>query len=112
MKAPRIIYMQGNFRIIEIPDEVSTLDNLVGDFYNPKVNPSINAEQLKSEFEFFKQSVELNGVFGYVLEKWNPEVGQGWEHIDSCFGFVGQFEPDQDEFNHYIVEELKQQIKL
>ena len=47
-------------------------------------------------------------MYGYVLERWNPEIGEGWEPVDSCFGFVGRYSLEND---HYIVEELSAQAK-
>jgi hypothetical protein len=49
-------------------------------------------------------------AYGYVLEKWNPEPGKGFEEVDSCFGFVGQYSPKDSSglFDHYIVNELKE----
>ncbi len=107
----RIIYEQGPYRIVEIADENTDIENLMGDSYNPTVNPDIDPEKLAEEKGHFIDLVNNEGVFGYVLEKWNPEVNKGFEHVDSCWGFVGQYTPGEEVFNHYIVEELKAQIK-
>lgn len=108
----RIIYTSKNemYRVVEKPDSDFDYDNLAGDCFNPKVNPEIPIEQLKEEEQHFKDLIEREGVFGYVLERWNPEPNCGWEHVDSCWGFVGQYTPTEDTFNHYIVDELKSQI--
>jgi len=107
----RIIYEEKKYRIIERHDDDIDLDNLKGDSYNPRVNTDIPEEKLKEEEKAFERLVNDEGVYGYVLERWNPGVGKGWEHVDSCWGFVGQYNPKEDVFNHYIVEELKGQIK-
>lgn len=107
----RVIHEQGNFRIVEIIESHADLDDLKGQSFDPSVNPEIPTEQLKQEEREFEDLVSREGVFGYVLERWNPEVGAGWEHVDSCFGFVGQYSEHEEIFNHYIVSEFKQQIE-
>lgn len=106
----RVIYKNGPYRIVEIVDEGADLENLMGDCFNPKANPDIDPEKLAEDEKHFLDLVNREGVFGYVLEKWNPETGKGFEHVDSCFGFVGQYTPHEETFNHYIVDELKAQI--
>ena len=103
-----IIFEQGNYRILEVVDECSTMDDLKGECFDPKVNPDVPADQLREEERDFECRIDHEGVFGYVLERWNPEIGIGWEHVDSCWGFVGQH---SDTNEHYIVDELKQDIK-
>jgi hypothetical protein len=100
------------FRIVEINDTDYDLENLKGDCYSIEANPDVDAEKLKQQEKQFDALVEREGVFGYVLERWNPKPGRGYEHLDSCFGFVGQYS-DSDAsgtFNHYIVQEMKDQI--
>lgn len=97
----------GNFRITEHADTDFDLEDLKGDSYNPKVNPDIDADVLKNEETQFEALVEREGVFGYVLERWNPSPGMGWEHLDSCWGFVGQYDESSTNSNHYIVDEMK-----
>ena len=99
------------YRIVEIQDEYADMENLKGDTFSAKVNPDLDPVQLRKEEKEFERLVNGVGVFGYVLEKWNPTPGIGWEHVDSCFGFVGQYDSRVEIFNHYIVEELKNQIK-
>ena len=110
----RIIFETENkaYRIVEIPDCDVDLDNLKGDTYNPKVNTDIDSIELKRQEREFEDLVSREGVFGYALERWNPEPGIGYEHVDSCFGFVGSYSPSDRSglFNHYIVDELKSQI--
>jgi hypothetical protein len=96
------------YRIIELFDEAYNLENLKGDCFNPEVNTDIDAELLAKDERRFEQRVHNEGVFGYVLEKWNPEAGKGYEHIDSCWGFVGQYEAGAEDYEHYIVKELIQ----
>lgn len=97
------------FRILEIPDINADFENLCGDTYNPKANPDIPPEKLKAELAEFTDLVNREGVFGYELQKWNPKPGIGWEHVDSCWGFVGQYSETEETFKHYIVDELKSQ---
>lgn len=111
MSSFRIIEQTKNFRIIEVPDDIISLEDLKGDSYKPEVNPDIPPQQLRLEELHFEKLVEVEGVFGFILERWNPEVDKGWEHVDSCWGFIGAYDPKQEKFNHYIVDELKGQIK-
>jgi hypothetical protein len=71
------------------------------------VNSDIPREQLEKELEEFRDLVDREGVYGYILQKWNPAIGKGWEHIDSCWGFVGQYTELDATFNHYIIEEME-----
>lgn len=107
----RIIHEQGQYRIVEHADSCVELDDLKGDCFNPKANPSLDPEKLKEEEQHFEDLVAREGVFGYALEKWDPAVGAGWTHVDSCWGFVGQYSESDEYFKHYIVDELKSQIK-
>lgn len=99
------------YRILEYVDVDFDLENLKGDCFNPKANPNQDADTLKNEETQFETLVENEGVFGYVLERWNPAPGTGWEHLDSCWGFVGSYNPESTNTNHYIVEELKATIQ-
>lgn len=103
----KVIKQWDNFRILEVQEEYYEFEDLCGDMYNPKVNTGISPETLAREKEEFRQECEREGVWGYVLEKWNPEIGIGWEHISSCHGFVGQYDPSNPRYNHYIVAELE-----
>jgi len=107
----RIIYTEKDFRIVEIYNEFYSLDDLKGDCFDPKVNDDLDFEQLKREEIIFEKLVYNEGVFGYVLEKWNSEIDHGWEHLHSCWGFIGEYDANNEKFNHYIVDELKGQIK-
>lgn len=113
MEAIKIIYddsIEGDgYRILEIEDNNYMMENLKGDMYNPKVNLDINIIELKKEEEEFEQKVYQEGVYGYVLERWNPEVGKGWEEIDSCWGFIGRYGIGN---RHYIVEEFERYVKV
>ncbi len=99
------------WRILEIRDADFSLENLKGDCYNPIHNPDIDPEELAKQEKDFENLVDREGVYGYVLEKWDSRPGQGYEHIDSCWGFVGSYNPKVEMFNHYIVDDLKEQIK-
>ena len=107
----RVIYEENNHRIIELPDIDYSIENIEGDSFNPDCNPDIDEEDLARQREAFYDRVSEEGVFGYIQEKWCPQVGCGWVHVDSCWGFVGQFSESEEIFNHYIVNEMKNQIK-
>lgn len=106
----RIVFERDDYRVVEIPDEYASLEDLEGDSYNPAVNDDIPLERLLAEKRAFRDLVEREGVYGYVLERWNPTAGVGWTHVDSCWGFVGRYTPGDPTFNHFIVYELVAQI--
>ena len=98
-----------NYRLLEYIDIHADLEDLKGDMFNPKHNPDINPITLKEQEIEFEEQVNREGVFGYVLEKWNPEPGRGWESgpgFHSCWGFVGQYDPNNSTYSHYTVEEI------
>ena len=101
----RTIWQSNGFRIIEEADLDWDMADLKGDSYNPKVNSDIDPEKLKAEEKRFEALVQSEGVYGYSLEEWNPEVGKGWESDNSCWGFVGQYDENS---KHYIVQEFKE----
>jgi len=103
----RVLWQKDDQRIIEVADDCFDIDDLKGESYVPALNPDIPPETLRKQELDFEREIHYLGVFGYILEHWDPRVGAGWEEIDSCWGFVGQHDPSQEEFNHYIVEELK-----
>lgn len=95
----RVIHEQGKYRVLEIADATHwDLGDLVGD----------GATQ--EEREHLIDLANREGIFGYVLEQWDPRVDGGWVHVDSCWGFIGQYTPSEETFNHYIVDELIKQI--
>jgi len=57
----------------------------------------------KGQYRIVEVDDEYFDIFGYVLEKWNPEIDKGWEPVDNCFGFVGPYGTDNQ---HYIVDEF------
>ena len=97
----REIKSEGGYRILEVLDECSTLEDLKGDMFNPTSNPDIDPSVLIEEEREFEKTVEREGVYGYELQEWDPCVGCGWETISSCYGFIGDSKNE-----HYIVNEL------
>lgn len=106
----KVLYQVGPFRIVEIPNCDVRLEDLKGDCFNPLANPSINAITLLKEELAFELEVKNEGVFGYTLEVWDPEVGMGWKEIDSCFGFIGPFHAENN--RHYIFDEMKDLLTM
>ena len=107
----RIIKEWNNYRIIERQDWHADANDLKGDCYNyEKFGYTGTREELLKKEKQFENLVSREGVFGYILEKWNPETGKGWEHVESCWGFVGQYSPTEETFNHYIIEELERVV--
>jgi hypothetical protein len=112
MKDERVVWESNDkiYRIIEYLVMHIDLVDLKGDFYNPDVNTDINPEQLRNEEAAFDREVEQEGIYGYQLEKWNSEAGRGYEHIDSLHGFVGSYNPSNERYDHYIIEEFKDTV--
>jgi hypothetical protein len=115
MKNGRVIFETENkeWRIVEHFDHDADINNLKGDCFDfERSGYQGTREELAQEERDFEELVDREGVYGYVLERWNPTPGKGYEHVDSCWGFVGQYsESDKSGlFNHYIVEEMKSQI--
>ena len=108
MEEGKVIHQLNNgYRIVELVDIDSDLNDLKGDCFDSKLNPEINPTQLKNEEIAFENKVKNEGVFGYELQKIDPDYI--WQHINSCFGFIGQY--DEKTNNHYIVEELIENSK-
>jgi hypothetical protein len=108
----RVVRDDADFRIIEVPDDAyGTMEDLKGDLFNVDhigdMYPGMSVDELKQEEREFEAEVEREGVFGYVLQKWNADVGAGWEDVDSCYGFIGAYaENPNTPYHHYIVSEL------
>ncbi len=109
----RIVFITNDmvYRIVETEDFFYNIDDLKGDMYKMESGFPGTAEELRAEELAFEENVKSNGVFGYVLEKWNPEPNTGYEHVDSCHGFIGQYDSSCAEYAHDIVDEMKQTIK-
>lgn len=58
---------------------------------------------LEGEVETYDQYL-TGDVYGFVLEKWNPEPGIGWEETESCWGFFGS-DPKENGMLEYIPKE-------
>lgn len=98
------------YRIVEHRDYNPNLDHLKGDSYCPKANPSINPKQLAKEEVEFETLVDNMGVYGYVLEKFDSQSKE-YSWFNSCWDFVGAYDTAHANFNHYIVDEYKDQIQ-
>lgn len=88
-----VIKQVGNRRLIRTIDEDYDLNTLKGDTYNPIYNPDISLNKLKNEERLFERRVREEGVWGYEVQQWNPEIGRGWQFVEAAWGFVG------DDFN-------------
>ncbi len=104
----RTIAQHRGWRITEQLDASWTFSSLEGDSFDPEVNTEMSFEVLKEQQRRFRAQVNNEGVWGYTLERWNPQVGKGWEHVDSCFGFVGQY--DSETNPHHVVSEYMERI--
>lgn len=103
----RVIYQKLNYRIIEVLDEVTTFEDLIGDCFCPVTNPEIDKGALESDLRKFKRRWDSESVYGYIVQQWNPEIDCGWEEIEACYGFLGTYDKGAEDYNHDIVEEFK-----
>lgn len=106
MKNYKTIYEGNGHRITEHLDNDYDFENLIGDSYDPKHNPDISPDILAEQLKDFTDLVNREGVYGYVLEKWNPAIGEGWTTVDSCWGFVGAYLKGDPTFEHCIVDDM------
>lgn len=104
-----VIFESKEYRILECLDEDVDIENLKGDCFNPRANPDTDLDALAAEELLFEQRVADEGVFGYVLERWDGGIGKGWEQVDSCWGFLGRHAIGN---RHYIVDEFERHISL
>ena len=113
----KVIYLdlKSGFRIVQWADNSTQLNDLKGDCFNPGVIKDIELIKLKAEELGFEEKVESLGVYGFTLEKWNGNINKGWEHFDSCGGFVGEYNSSGNacaDTLHYIVDEMKETIAI
>ena len=101
------VYQLLDYRIIETRDFDYDMINLKGDCFCPAYHPDIDPVALEKQERDFEQRVYDENVYGYTLEKWNPDVCQGWQEVESCWGFVGRYTENN---KHYIVEEFSNMI--
>jgi len=73
-------------RIVVMPDDFCSMDDLKGDCFNPDVNDNISRNRLAREEREFEERVERDGVWGFRAEYWS---GMEWIETDSIWGFVG-----------------------
>ena len=101
-----VIYQNGQYRITESEECEWSMEELKGDCFKPANNQHMHPISLAQAEKLFEREVEDGGVYMYELQIWNSEVDGGWEHVDSCGGFVGNYEDER----HYIVDEFKTYI--
>jgi len=90
MRQIEVIEQIGSMRLIRMHDMAFDLEELKGDCYSPAAHPDMLPDQLRAEERKFERRVEQDGVWGYEVQTWNPGIGEGWEHVDSIWGFVGE----------------------
>ncbi len=76
----------GLVRLSIEPDECVDLDFLLGETYDPDLNPSINPQRLERERQQEIDRINNEGVWGIVGQYHN---GKGWVSVDSVWGFIG-----------------------
>ena len=74
-------------RLSIVPDDSGmSFEDLTGDTFNAEAHPDIPQERMDRERKEEMDRINREGVYGVVGEYWN---GEEWEHVDSCWGFVG-----------------------
>jgi len=69
-----------------------------GDTYKPECHPDLDPDILRKQEKEYEYELEHYGVVLLMLQKWNPEVGQGWEREDSTMSEYLHREETSDEF--------------
>ncbi len=89
MSSFEVIMSEGDRRLIRMPDYNYDIEDLKGDCFNPETCPEIPGEEIREQELQFEQRARDEGVWGYEVQRWNSEIGGGWEHVDSIWGFIG-----------------------
>ena len=82
-----IIFESGAYRIRTERDLDISIDDMKGEMFLTSSCPDIDPEELKKQEKEYEDNLYIYGAYGVILEQWNPEVGAGWQEIDSCWGF-------------------------
>jgi len=75
-------------RLLLLPDDTRSIEDLEGDTYNPDANPDIPAATLARERKEFIERINNDGVWGIVGE-YRCNTCRQWTTADSVWGFVG-----------------------
>lgn len=79
---------QGKVRLKIEPDYDADLDDLLGDSYDPTVNPDIPAKRLAQEREWEIDRINREGVWG-IVGQYKCKCCGSWTTADSVWGVVG-----------------------
>jgi len=87
----------------------TVVDGMVKEWYGKNEGQMIPLKDvvercMEGEVETYDQYLR-GDVYGFLVEEWNPEVGCGWETVDSCGGFYGS-DMKENGILDYIPEEL------
>jgi len=73
-------------------------DHIIWQGGNHRIKMFIDTDYDREEYED-----NIDGVYGLVVERWNPEVDQGWEHADSIWGIdYSYIEGAVEDYFNYI----------
>lgn len=85
----QVIWRKADHRIKLIDDSWNILDYLNSDDFNYQYTHEANPETSSATLIELKREhidrITNTGLYGIVLEKWNPEVDKGWEQVDSIW---------------------------
>lgn len=81
-------YEGDRVKLFPMEDMYADINDLMGDSYDPKVNPEINPRKLEEQKNEFIERVNRDGVWGLVSQYKCPTC-QEWIDADSCWGFIG-----------------------
>lgn len=79
---------ENSVRIRVEPDYDVDLDFLLGDSYNPEVNPDIQPHVLKRQEKEEIDRINREGVYG-IIGEYKCHCCGNWQTADSVWGFVG-----------------------
>lgn len=85
----QIIWQKADYRIKLMDGSMMILDYISSDDFNyqytHEANPDTPPDELiKLKRAHVKQLIDT-GLYGVILEKWNPEIDKGWEHVDGIW---------------------------
>lgn len=76
----------GKIRLGKVKDDIHSIDDLMGDCFDPILNTDIPPGQLKKDKSAFLRRVSAQSVWAFYVEYWD---GREWHQSDMCGGFVG-----------------------
>lgn len=96
------------YRIVEIRNDEITLEEAKKECidYDAEGIDSMSPKEWRAYEIAFKKRFKELGVFAFVVEKWNPTPGEGYQDIDESNWLIGDHTHHAD-----FIRDLKQYIR-